>query len=328
MDARAIGLLAAAACLIATRAPYAASPADDAPIITVQVENDATVPHSDKYYTSGVRIGYTSGANVLPRFLADTGHALMGEGQQRFAIDLSQLIFTPRDTKAFNPPLRDRPYSAILMGSLSLIQDTADTRTALALGLGMIGPAALGRQVQNGFHNLIAESDVHGWNTQIPNQPVIQLTADRIWRFQGPQFGPLETDALPQVTLGAGTFRIYGQVGAQLRIGQGLKADFGAPRIRPGLSGTDAYDGSGFAWYIFVGADGQAVAWDETLDGLPFGSSRHVDRTPFVGEMQGGIAVMAWGLRLTASHILQTTEFRGQQSGLFQFSSVSLSAKF
>src|SRR5487761_2533689 len=328
MNTRAPGLLAAAVCLMAAGAAHAASAADTSPIITFQIENDSTRPHSDQYYTSGLRLGYTSAPNQLPDFLADFGHAVLGGGSQRMALDLSQLILTPRNTQSSNPPQSDRPFAGLLMASLSLIQDTADSRTALGLGLGVIGPAALGEQVQNGFLSLVGQDDVRGWSTQIPNQPVLQLTADRIWRIDGPRLGALETDALPSLTAGVGSFRIYGQAGAQLRIGQGLHADFGAPRIRPGMSGTDAYDGTGFAWYVFVGADGQAVGWDETLDGLPFAGSRHVGRSPFVGELEGGIAVMAWGFRVTASQVLQTTEFRGQRAGLFQFSSLAISAKF
>jgi hypothetical protein len=254
---------------------------------------------------------------------------LLGDGQQRFAVELSQLIFTPLLDNLVIPPPNDRPYAAILMGTVSLIQDTDTTRTALALGLGVIGPAALGRAVQNGVHDLVGQGNIRGWGTQIGNQPVIQLTADRTWRMPLGTLGALETDVLPAVTVGAGTFRIYGQAGGTVRLGQGLQSDFGAPRIRPGLTGTDAYAPTQpFAWYVFAGVDGQAVAWDETLDGLPFGASRHVTRTPFVGEFQAGFTVMAFGVRFTAMQVLQSNEFHGQRNGLFQFSSASVSVKF
>jgi lipid A 3-O-deacylase len=311
-------------------ATAAADPLDDPrSTITIQLENDSTRPGSDNYYTSGERIGYTSPTGSLPGPLAALGHSLLGEGQQRFALDLSQNIFTPLQDKLANPPLTDRPYAAVLMGTMSFIQDTDTTRTALGLGLGVIGPAALGQEVQNGFHELIGQGSVGGWHTQLPNQPVIQLTAERTWRVPLGGLGGLESDVLPSVTVGAGTFRIYGQAGGTLRLGQGLQSDFGAPRIEPGLTGTDAYTPTQpFAWYVFAGVDGQAVAWDETLDGLPFESSRHVSRVPFVGEFQAGFTLMAWGARLTAMQVLQSNEFRTQRNGLFQFSSVSVSFKF
>ena len=320
-----------ASCLLTITATAAAAdpPADPNHIITIQLENDSTRPGSDNYYTSGERIAYTSPTGLVPGPLAAFGHALVGEGQQRFALELSQNIFTPRDDKAANPPLNDRPYAAVLLGTISLIQDTETSRTALALGLGVIGPDALGKQVQNGFHDAIGQGSVGGWSTQIGNQPVIQLTAERTWRVPLGAIGGLETDVLPSVSAGAGTFRIYGQAGGTFRLGQGLQSDFGAPRIRPGLTGTDAYvQTQPFAWYIFAGVDGQAVGWDETLDGLPFATSRHVTREPFVGEAQFGFTLMAWGARFTAMQVLQSNEFVHQGNGLFQFTSASVSFKF
>jgi lipid A 3-O-deacylase len=320
-----------ASCLLAATATAAAAdpPADPNHTITIQLENDSTRPGSDNYYTSGERIAYTSPTGLVPAPLAAFGHLLLGDGQQRIALDVSQNIFTPRDDKATNPPLNDRPYAGVLLGTISLIQDTDTTRTALALGLGVIGPDAQGEQVQNGFHTLIGQGSIGGWRTQLGNQPVIQLTADRTWRVPLGGIGGMETDVLPSVTAGAGTFRIYGQAGGTLRVGQGLDSDFGAPRIRPGLTGTDAYvQTQPFAWYVFAGVDGQAVAWDETLDGLPFETSRHVTRQPFVGEAQFGVTLMAWGVRFTAMQVLQSNEFAHQGNGLFQFSSASVSFKF
>jgi hypothetical protein len=302
---------------------------DPSSTIIIQLENDFLVPESDRYYTNGFRIGYVSPTDQVPDFMAQFGEAVLGPGQRRFAVELGQWLFTPYDTSASNPPLNDRPYAGVLMGQLSLIQDTDDTRTVLAAGLGIIGPAAFGRQAQNTTHFLLGQGKAQGWSTQIPNQPVIQLSADRIWRVKAGTLGPLEMDVLPSIGGGAGTFRIYAQAGAQIRIGQGLDSDFGAPRMRPGLTGGDAYvQTQPFAWYIFLGGDGQAVGWDETLDGTPFGASRHVTRNPFIGELQGGVVLMAWGMRFTAAHILRTQEFSYQRDGAFQFSSFSVAFKF
>ena len=308
---------------------HAEAPDDPLHTLTIQLENDSTRRRSDSYYTSGERISYVSPTGAVPAPLSALGRALLGEGKQRLGLELSQNIFTPRFTQQDNPPLNDRPYSAVLLGTVSLIQDTDRSRTALSLGLGVIGPAALGRNVQNGFHDLVGQREARGWSTQIPNQPVVQLTAERTWRVPLIQAGGIESDMLPSATLAAGTFRIYGQAGAQIRVGQGLNADFGPPRIRPGMTGTDAYTPDrSFAWYLFAGVDGQVVAWDETLDGLPFATSRHASRLPLVGEAQFGAALLVGNLRLTLMHTLQSNEFRGQTNGLFQFSGVALSMKF
>ena len=330
MSYRLLGLLVTSLCCGGIAGTARAEPLDDPKhTITIQLENDSIRPGSDNYYTSGERIAYVSPTGALPDSFANLGHQLFGDGKQRFAIELSQQILTPRLTKLTNPPLSDRPYAGVLMGTVTFIQDTDSTRTALGLSLGVIGPSAGGRDVQNGFHSLIGQGDVRGWNTQIQDQPLIQLAAERTWRLPLATFGGVEVDVLPSVAAGAGTFKIYAQGGASIRIGQGLGSDFGAPRIRPGLTGEDAYTATQpFAWYVFAGADGQVVAWNETLDGLPFATSRHVPREPVVGEFQAGFSIIAWGARLTASHILQSNEFRGQKNGVFQFTSASVSVKF
>jgi lipid A 3-O-deacylase len=321
-------VLAAAVAL--SPAAHAEPPADPSSIWTLQIENDTTDPNSDQYYTSGLRLGYSSPSDPFSGEVADLGRALLGPGQQRFSIDLSQLIFTPHLKFDYNPPLTDRPYAGLLIGTASLITDTDTTRSMLGIGLGVIGPAAQGEEVQNGWHDLAGFADVNGWHSQIPDEPVIQITGDRIWRLPVADFDGLEVDALPEVTGGIGTFRIYGQAGADIRFGQGLRSDFGVPHVRPAMSGGDAYVQTQhpIAWYVFAGADGQVVAWDETLDGLPFGSSRRVTRQPFVGELHAGLTVMVGGVRVTASEVLQTAEFRTQGAGLFHYSSISLSVKF
>jgi hypothetical protein len=323
-------MLAFCASLLAPPTVRAAAMPDHSTIITGQVENDA-LAGTDRNYTSGVRLGVTLPTGDLPGFVRDFGHWLWGEGQQRLAFDLTQNMFTPRVTQAAQPDPRDRPYAAILLGTASLVQDDGNTRNILSLGLGAIGPPALGEEAQNFVHRIVRAKPTKGWDFQLPGQPVVQLTGERIWRVPVAQpGGRIEMDVLPQLTAGLGTWRIYAQAGMQLRIGQGLDSDFGAARIRPGLSGGDAFNATRpFAWYVFAGADGQAIAWDETLDGEPFANTRHVSPRPLVGEFQVGLVLMvANGVRASFTQVWQTHEFYGQYGHLFQFSSAALSIKF
>jgi lipid A 3-O-deacylase len=322
--------LAAAIILLGTHAARADPRPDPSTIITGQVENDS-LAGTDRYYTSGVRLGITLPTGELPGFAADLGHFLWGGGQQRLAFDLTQSIFTPRVTQLLPPDPRDRPYAAILLGTTALVQDTDMTRNVLSLGLGAIGPPALGEEAQNDVHRIVRDETAKGWNYQLPGQPVVQITADRTWRVPLTPLGSaIEVDTLPELTAGLGTWRIYAQAGTQIRVGQGLDSDFGVARIRPGLSGGDAFNATRpFAWYLFAGVDGQAVVWDETLDGEPFASTAHVARAPLVGEAQVGFAVMVRnGMRVSFTQVWQTHEFYGQYGHLFEFSSAALSIKF
>jgi hypothetical protein len=69
------------------------------------------------------------------------------------------------------------------------------------------------------------------------------------------------------------------------------------------------------------------VARDITLDGNTFADSASVDKEPWVGDLQIGLAVIVGQARLTYTHVYRTPEFTAQ-SGADQFGSLSLSFRF
>jgi hypothetical protein len=321
----------AAAILLPLAPAQAEVKPDAASIWTFQTENDtiSTQRITDRYYTAGLRLAWTSPTDFAPDLVSRLGRTLWGEGRQRIGIELSQQIYTPSQTQLLVPDPRDRPYAGYLSANFSLLNDTDSHRSLLVLGLGVIGPAAGGEDAQNGFHRLIGEHNNRGWNSQIPNTPAIELLHERIWRLPIGNIAGLETDALPSLTVGLGSVRDYAQVGISFRIGQGLDSDFGAPRQRPGLSGGDVFvPARPFAWYLFAGVDGQAIAYDALLQSHPFRSGPHVRATWNVAELQAGVAVMFAGLRLTFTYVAQTPEFKDQAAGLHQFGSAALSVRF
>ncbi len=325
--------LAAAVLPVASALAQSSSapPPDPASIWSLQVENAAisTAPVADRDYTNGIRLGWTSAEGGAPDFLQRLGQTLWGKGRERIAVDLSQQIYTPTDNTVANPPLNDRPYAGVMMGTVSLIHDNGSALSVLGLGLGLVGPSALGEQVQNGFHDLIGNAQTKGWDTQLHNEPLLEITSQRTWRLPMGAFGGLETDALPELTAAAGNLRDYAQAGVTLRLGQGLNSDYGVARLLPGLTGTDVFHPTReFAWYVFAGADAQAVAYDVTLDGNAWQHSRSVDIVPVVGEIQGGLALMFHGVRLTYTQVVQTQEYRHQKGGPHQFGSLAASVRF
>ncbi len=317
--------------LLAALPAHAAPPPDTDSIWTVNIENDAVSTlkgTSDQYYTSGLRLGWTSGQDVVGP-VAALGRSLWGDGTTRLSVEISQSLFTPRDTQAVNPPLNDRPYAGVLLLTTGIVHDSEDMRDVVDVSLGVIGPDAEGEQVQNGFHNIIGDTPNRGWHYQLPDQPAFEILGQRTWRVPVAQFAGFETDVLPSGTLAIGDIRDYAQAGGVVRFGQGLASDYGVARIEPGISGSDAYTNvRPFAWYAFAGADAQAVGYDVTLDGSTFrNDSRDVHHKWDVGEFEGGLAVLYYGLRLSYAQTWQTSEFKKQKS-LFNFGSFALSAKF
>jgi lipid A 3-O-deacylase len=310
---------------------------DDGSIYTVRIEND-TVGNTDRYYTSGEQVGWTGPTGLVPGFLVRAGHALLGAGDQRVSIDISQSIYTPADTQRDPPDPNDRPYAATLLVTGQLIQDTDFARTKVGVQVGVLGPDAGGELVQNNFHTLIGDQENRGWGYQLDNRPVLNFFADRTWRIPLVNLAslpftssnPVAVDLLPDATAFVGTEQIYAQAGATLRVGQGLDNDFGVARILPGLSGGDAYEQDrGLTWYAFGGVDGKLVAYNTLLEGNSFTTQGpSVDEKPVVAEMEAGLALIFHGVKISYTQVWQTHEFDGQQGGLFVFGSLAVSARF
>ena len=330
MNAKTLIALAASVILPVLPATAETKP-DTASIWTLQGENASisATKRIDRNYTNGLRLGWTSPTGYAPGLISRLGIALWGQGQQRVGIEVSHQIYTPADTQLVRANPRDRPYAGYLSANFSLLNDTDDHRSLLMLSLGVIGPAAGGEGLQNGFHDLIGQGHNRGWGSQITDTPAIEILHERTWRLPVATFGGIETDVLPAVTIGLGTVRDYVQVGVTFRAGQGLDSDFGAPRVRPGLSGGDVYVPTRpFAWYVFAGVDGQAIGYDVLLQSRPFRGGPHASPVWDVAEFQGGLAIMAYGIRLSYTHRLTSQEFRGQRGGLHQMGALALSMRF
>jgi hypothetical protein len=299
---------------------------EDRERITVLEENDGLFFNSDKHYTQGFRISdlhpvttpgvWNSAFDALGSFVP----IFAPGGNRQESLFLGQSIFTPKNTQLRPPDPRDRSYAGWLYVGASLLQETNSRMLEnFELALGIVGPGALGEQVQNDFHQFIATPTAKGWGSQLQTELGAVLSYERKWRQPlagDPSFG---IDVVPQLGASVGNIFTYGDVGGLLRIGKGLGADYGAARIRPALSGTDYFDERGLndgrALYFFVGAQGRAVARNIFLDGNSYRASRSVPKRNLVGDLQAGFSA-SWSksLRLDASVVLRSKEFRGQRT--------------
>ncbi|MBE9604696.1 lipid A deacylase LpxR family protein [Acetobacteraceae bacterium H6797] len=299
---------------------------------SLQVENDI-LNGTDRYYTNGLQLSWRSPSDDLPSPLAWLNQRLdfiQGPGTLRWGLALGHSIFTPQDTQRRNPDPTDRPYAGLLYGAASISRETATTLSVLELQLGMVGPSALGEQVQNNWHRFIGVDTAKGWDYQIKDEPVGALIIDRKWRLPLLMVGNVELEALPSASASLGNLQTYAAGGGLIRFGQGLDADFGPARIRPALAGSAFFQPkeNSFGWYIFAGAEGRAIARDILLDGNTWRDSRSVDKRPLVADFQFGAAVIWRGIRFSYTQVIRTEEFYGQRGGMQEFGSFSVSLRF
>jgi lipid A 3-O-deacylase len=297
--------------------------------LTLVHENDILV-RDDEGYTSGSALLWVPG--TTPDWASRFAHLfpwIPDEGRVRVAFAVGQSIFTPRDLSEADPPDDDRPYAGWLYGALGLGIETGRRLDQLALTMGVVGPASGAEQAQKLLHEITGSQRPRGWDTQLENEPGLVLAYQRSWReLAATRLAGIEMDWTPHLGATLGNVYTYANTGLTMRLGQRLPLDFGPPRAQPGLPNQGFFTPSdGFAWYLYAGLEGRAVAYNVFLDGNTFRDSRSVDKDPLVGDLQSGL-VLAWSrVRLTLAYVLRSREFDTQRETT-QFGSATVSVAF
>ena len=305
--------------------------------LTLQFDNDL-FGRTDRHFTHGTRFAWLSPPGKVPGFVAEPIAWLPpfeDRARLRAGFSLGQNIFTPTDIERKDPDPDDQPYAGWLYAGFGVVAEGDGHLDNLELDIGLIGPYSFAEEVQTGWHRLINITVPEGWDSQLKTEPGAVLYYSRSWRalprtplFQIPPLDELAIDLVPHGSFALGNVYTYGALGATLRLGTALTNDYGPPRIRPSLPGSDFFDPTDeLGWYLFAGVEGRHVLRNIFLDGNSFRDSPSVDKKPIVGDLQVGLAIIMGPARLAYTHAFRTKEFDGQD-GFTQFGSLSLSVRF
>jgi len=281
-----------------------------------EYENDIFAGE-DRYYTSGVRLSRVGTAREAPDWLESVARRFPGFSEAEalpYSLAISHNIFTPADIEQPEFPPDDRPYAAWLnveFGTGTLHPTGADR---IRVGLGIVGPAALGEPIQKGIHKLIGADTPTGWDQQLRNEPTLQLAYDRFRRLGQWTFSRnlgLDVNGMIGATLG--NAYTYVHTGAFIRFGKNLPIDYGPPRITPAASGSGFFKPGGKpGWYLYLGTEGRLVGRDLFIEGNTFGGRDGVDLEHTIGEVFAGIVYTHDRVRLSYTHVWRSHEFAGQ----------------
>ena len=308
--------------------------------LTVAVENDVFTS-SDNNYTNGVGVTWVS--NDLDsyedgRFVRKWGRFwkflpfVEDEGYRTYAAwTVAQEMHTPDDITIPNPPEDDQPYAGVLYVDNVLYARSERWTHAWELKLGVVGPASQADNTQKWFHNLIGDDKPMGWDTQLPDEPVVNvgLTSAHLWA-EGDAGGSARWRLVPLGHAGLGTYFTGVGLGMYGELGWNLVDALGGASLREGFNaastvGVGPVDG----WSVsfFGGLGGHAIAHYLPLDGTVFEDSRSVDTRPFVGNASIGLAVRHRGFALSLATTYSTEAFEGQEESA-EFGTLSVSWYF
>jgi lipid A 3-O-deacylase len=328
--------------LILTLTVSVRAQAEEGQAINVYIENDSRHlggPGSDNEYSNGVRFSYVSANNNVPAWAepvmgsSEQLTKVMKESESNFSISLAQQIYTPNDTQTSSLIVNDRPYAGWLYVGFAAHFKSVDFSQVLEADVGVVGPAAGGSTIQNGFHKIIGIDTTQGWGNQLNNEPTLQLSYQQRLKYLELHNETYQNyfDMIPYFGGALGNVFINVHIGGMLRLGTHLPNDFGPTRasspegdmfVEPGHDKIQE-----ISFYGFVGGRGEAVAHNIFLDGNTFTASHHVHKNPFVFETEFGFGAIwsHWGA--VWQFVTRSPEFE-ETKAVNSFASISLSYRF
>jgi lipid A 3-O-deacylase len=200
--------------------------------VKVQESNDIfSTDNFDRYFTQGLKLELMSNAlsHVYKKTFIDkvmvfpktdtsfTNHA---------SLSFTQEFYTPADKTADTILRGDRPFAGVMFLSFRNISVSSEDsyRITTDLSVGVLGPASLSREMQNGVHTLFskqnADTNILGWNYQLRND----LYLNYLLRYEKIMINTkfLQTSYIYQFDLGT----IYDDFGFGGRVQFGLFSNY------------------------------------------------------------------------------------------------------
>ena len=188
--------------------------------LTLEVENDFFFD-TDQYYTAGEAFSYTHSrlkktpAQLLMRKKDVNSISFSGFG-------IEHRMFTPYSIVFPDSISNDRPYSSYLMitNFSVLIKPMQHLKMSTEIGIGVLGPAAKGEQIQSAIHQLIDSARPIGWGNQLNNSFII----DYQFRIEKGFFTPwIANHFIPVGEVRVGTLQNKLALGLMIKFGNSIK---------------------------------------------------------------------------------------------------------
>ncbi len=145
---------------------------------------------TDEYYTQGITFDYVhpSIKNMLPAKLLWKPYA----ANAQYGISLNLFAYTPTSIQSDSILYGDRPFDANISLTFFLINTDNMHRqqVSTAFSIGIMGPAALGNEIQTNIHRWLKNPLPHGWQYQVQNDIIInyQLNYEKQLLYAGNHF--------------------------------------------------------------------------------------------------------------------------------------------
>jgi hypothetical protein len=142
-------------------------------------------------------------------------------------INLHHDIYTPNDIRETDKTKFDSPYAGHMYLNLSLYKILGENYLhGLGLSLGRIGDETYAKELQQGFHDLLAANNPQGWKHQIDNKTTIGVNYDFVQNIPVGSFFDGKVDINNHFHADYGNFTRGASLGTLIRYSDVLRDDF------------------------------------------------------------------------------------------------------
>ena len=299
-------------------------------LLRISDDNDAFNDRgviSDQQYTNGTRIDVFYTKTAKPRLLSVLLIPIAGRANNLYGIGLTHLMYTPSNLTRNDVIRGDRPYTAVLYATHSLTSSDPvhKQRLTTELGLGVLGKAAFGEQIQTWVHQELGFNKPKGWSHQLPTD----LALNYLIQYEKQLAQPSPTvQILGLLSTNLGTLTNALNAGITLRAGifNDYFSNYEQPAVSPDAGSRSHY--RKFQLFFFMGPTARLIINDSVLQGGIFTHNQAdyaLNRdllTHGVVQVEYGVVASRNRLGLSFSEKLITAQFAG--APLQQFGNITV----
>lgn len=273
--------------------------------ITILWENDfLNFLRSDRYYTNGIRFGYTS--KEYDYFNEDNSMSwaknvsIISYNKHhitRFHISLNQEIYTPA-THGPGIGKNDHPYGGFLYLNTGIYNRTADTQEHIGIKIGAVGSISYAGQLQTSLHSTLGQLTFSEWDkSQLENEfifnPYYQVTK----RFYIFKTRGISMDFLGTFDTALGNADIHFGTYGTIRIGHNLDNDFGMPKMNLEQDFAPVHSDK-FSVYLFASGGAKVTLHNIFVEGNSTESNLGYNINLLRWEASAGLVMSYYGVRI------------------------------
>lgn len=273
--------------------------------ITILWENDfLNFLKSDRYYSNGARIGYTS--KEYDYFNEDNpmswakNVSIVSYNKPhitRFHMSINQEMYTPA-THGPGIGKNDHPYGGFLYLNTGIFNRTADTEEHIGIKLGVVGSYSLAGQLQTFLHSstgqlVFAEWDKSQLNNEFIFNPYYQITL-RKYIFKTK---PFSMDILGTFDTALGNADTHFGAYGLIRLGHNLDNDFGIPKMNLEQDYAPVHSDK-FSIYVFAGGGAKVTLHNIFVKGNSVQSDLGYNLSILRYEASAWLVMSFYGVRL------------------------------